>query len=186
MTIAPNDFTHLHVHTEYSLLDGFSNIKKLIQRAKEMNMPALALTDHGTMFGGLVVALMDKCAGLCVARWSGRVSVTASIDAIQFKTPIRQGQMVEAVARVIFVSRTSCVVRVQVFAHNLQAGLKEFCCEGYFNMVGIDPDGHPALLPLIPHETPEEQADWEHGAEIHAAMLARRGRKGGSNAARDE
>ena len=44
-------FVHLHVHSEYSLLDGFSNIKKLIQRAKEMNMPALALTDHGTMFG---------------------------------------------------------------------------------------------------------------------------------------
>ncbi len=44
-------FVHLHVHTEYSLLDGFSNIKKLVQRAKEMEMPALALTDHGTMFG---------------------------------------------------------------------------------------------------------------------------------------
>ena len=44
-------FVHLHVHSEYSLLDGFSNIKKLVQRAKEMNMPALALTDHGTMFG---------------------------------------------------------------------------------------------------------------------------------------
>src|SRR5512138_2984112 len=44
-------FVHLHVHSEYSLLDGFSNIKKLVKRAKEMNMPALALTDHGTMFG---------------------------------------------------------------------------------------------------------------------------------------
>ncbi len=44
-------FVHLHVHTEYSLLDGFSNIKKLVARAKEMNMPALAITDHGTMFG---------------------------------------------------------------------------------------------------------------------------------------
>ena len=44
-------FAHLHVHTEYSLLDGFSNIKKLVQRAKEMDMPALAITDHGTMFG---------------------------------------------------------------------------------------------------------------------------------------
>jgi DNA polymerase-3 subunit alpha len=44
-------FVHLHVHSEYSLLDGFSNIKKLVQRAKEMDMPALALTDHGTMFG---------------------------------------------------------------------------------------------------------------------------------------
>ncbi|MGE5224337.1 MAG: DNA polymerase III subunit alpha, partial [Omnitrophica WOR_2 bacterium] len=44
-------FVHLHVHSEYSLLDGFSNIKKLVKRAKEMDMPALALTDHGTMFG---------------------------------------------------------------------------------------------------------------------------------------
>ena len=44
-------FVHLHVHSEYSLLDGFSNIKKLVKRAQEMGMPAVALTDHGTMFG---------------------------------------------------------------------------------------------------------------------------------------
>ncbi|MBK9006004.1 MAG: DNA polymerase III subunit alpha [Anaerolineae bacterium] len=44
-------FTHLHVHTEYSLLDGFSNIKKLVKRVKELEMPAVAITDHGTMFG---------------------------------------------------------------------------------------------------------------------------------------
>ena len=44
-------FAHLHVHTEYSLLDGFSNVKKLVQRAKDLEMPALAITDHGTMFG---------------------------------------------------------------------------------------------------------------------------------------
>jgi DNA polymerase-3 subunit alpha len=44
-------FVHLHVHTEYSLLDGFSNIHKLVGRAREMGMPAIAITDHGTMFG---------------------------------------------------------------------------------------------------------------------------------------
>jgi len=44
-------FVHLHVHTEYSLLDGFSNIQKLVARAKELEMPAIAITDHGTMFG---------------------------------------------------------------------------------------------------------------------------------------
>ena len=44
-------FVHLHVHSEYSLLDGFSNIKNMVQRAVELDMPALALTDHGTMFG---------------------------------------------------------------------------------------------------------------------------------------
>src|SRR5512141_2228650 len=44
-------FRRLHVHTEYSLLDGFSNIKKLVRRVKEMDMGAIAITDHGTMFG---------------------------------------------------------------------------------------------------------------------------------------
>jgi len=44
-------FVHLHVHSTYSILDGFSQIKPLIARAKELGMPALALTDHGTMYG---------------------------------------------------------------------------------------------------------------------------------------
>ncbi len=44
-------FVHLHVHTEYSLLDGFSNISRLMKRVKELEMPAIGITDHGTMFG---------------------------------------------------------------------------------------------------------------------------------------
>jgi len=46
-------FTHLHVHTEYSLLDGLSKIKKLTSLAKEYGMPALAITDHGNMYGAV-------------------------------------------------------------------------------------------------------------------------------------
>ncbi len=57
-------FVHLHVHTEYSLLDGFSNIKKLVARAKEMGMPALAITDHGTMFGVIEFYQAAKEAGI--------------------------------------------------------------------------------------------------------------------------
>ncbi len=57
-------FVHLHVHTEYSLLDGFSNIKKLVQRAKEMEMPALAITDHGTMFGVIDFYNTASAAGI--------------------------------------------------------------------------------------------------------------------------
>lgn len=44
-------FVHLHVHTQYSILDGASNIKTLIERAKAQNMNAVAITDHGNMFG---------------------------------------------------------------------------------------------------------------------------------------
>ena len=46
-----SEFAHLHVHTEYSLLDGFSRVKKLIKRTKELGMKSVAITDHGNMFG---------------------------------------------------------------------------------------------------------------------------------------
>lgn len=46
-----SDFIHLHVHTQYSILDGATHIPELVSRAKELNMPALAITDHGNMFG---------------------------------------------------------------------------------------------------------------------------------------
>jgi len=57
-------FVHLHVHTEYSLLDGFSNIKKLVARTKEMGMPAVAITDHGVMYGVVEFFNSAKEAGV--------------------------------------------------------------------------------------------------------------------------
>lgn len=57
-------FAHLHVHSEYSLLDGLSRIDHLAQRAKELNQPALALTDHGTMFGTIPFYKACKKAGI--------------------------------------------------------------------------------------------------------------------------
>ena len=47
------DFVHLHVHSEYSLLDGMCRIKDLPKRAKELGMKAIALTDHGVMYGAV-------------------------------------------------------------------------------------------------------------------------------------
>ncbi len=52
-------FTHLHVHTEYSLLDGFCRIKEVVARAKELGMDSLAITDHGAMFG--VIDFYKEC-----------------------------------------------------------------------------------------------------------------------------
>ena len=61
-------FAHLHVHTEYSLLDGFSKISKLVARAREMNMPAIAITDHGTMFGVVEFYKAAKETGVKIGR----------------------------------------------------------------------------------------------------------------------
>ena len=54
-----SNFVHLHNHTEYSFLDGAIRIKDLVAKAKEFGMPALAITDHGGMFG--VVEFYNTC-----------------------------------------------------------------------------------------------------------------------------
>jgi DNA polymerase-3 subunit alpha len=58
------DFVHLHVHSEYSLLDGAAQLEKLVQRAKELRFPALALTDHGNLFGAIDFYQSAQKAGL--------------------------------------------------------------------------------------------------------------------------
>jgi len=51
MTSPPPPFVHLHVHTQYSLLDGAIRLDPLLQRVREYSMDSVAITDHGTMFG---------------------------------------------------------------------------------------------------------------------------------------
>ena len=79
------DFVHLHVHTEYSLLDGAAKIKDLISRTKELGMTSIAITDHGAMFGVIDFYKEAKAQGIhpillrseerrvgkeCRSRWS--------------------------------------------------------------------------------------------------------------------
>jgi len=58
------EFTHLHIHTEYSLLDGACRIKPLIERVKELGMKSIAITDHGVMYGAVDFAEACKKAGI--------------------------------------------------------------------------------------------------------------------------
>ncbi len=59
-----NKFTHLHVHTEYSLLDGAARISELIKKVKELNMESIAITDHGVMYGIVEFYKQAKKAGI--------------------------------------------------------------------------------------------------------------------------
>ena len=57
-------FTHLHVHTEYSLLDGMCRIPQLVARVKELGMESLAITDHGAMYGVIEFYQAAREAGI--------------------------------------------------------------------------------------------------------------------------
>jgi DNA polymerase III subunit alpha len=64
LPVSTLDFAHLHVHTEYSMLDGLSRVDELVHQAKDYGMSALAITDHGSMFGALDFYSSCKYAGI--------------------------------------------------------------------------------------------------------------------------
>jgi uncharacterized protein (TIGR00369 family) len=130
--------------------------------------------NFGTMFGGEVMALMDKAAAIAGLRFCRQPLVTASSERIDFRTPIHAGEIIEAIARVIYVGRTSMVVRVHIYAEHPLKGDRRVCTTGYFSMVSIDPQGQPLLVPRLSLEDDGAQAEWAIGEEIRQVIDLRR------------
>lgn len=107
-------------------------------------------TNHlGTLFGGQALAWMDKAAFIAASRYARRTVVTARSEQVDFKLPIRQGQLVETIARVVGVGRTSMQVEVEVIAEDLLSGSRELCTRGHFVMIALGAEGQPAPVPPL-------------------------------------
>jgi DNA polymerase III subunit alpha len=61
---ARDEFVHLHVHTEYSMLDGAARLNDLFAECSRMGMPAIAITDHGNVYGAYDFATKAEAAGI--------------------------------------------------------------------------------------------------------------------------
>jgi acyl-CoA hydrolase len=129
---------------------------------------------HGTMFGGDVLALMDKTAAIAAIRFCRQPVVTASTERIDFRTPIRLGDIIEAFAHVIHTGRTSLIVRIDIYAERPLQGERERCTTGYYSFVSIDEHGKPQPVPPLLVTTEEERRDWQRGEEIRQQIQQRR------------
>ena len=130
--------------------------------------------NFGTMFGGEVMALMDKAAAIAGLRFCRQPLVTASSERIDFRTPIQAGEIIEAIARVIYVGRTSMIVRVHIYAEHPLKGDKRVCTTGYFSMVSVDKQGQRLPVSRLSLEDDEARAEWALGEEIRRGIDARR------------
>ena len=132
--------------------------------------------NFNTMFGGEVMALMDKAAAIAGLRFCRQPLVTASSERIDFRTPIHAGEIIEAIARVIYVGRTSMIVRVHIYAEHPLKGDTRVCTTGYFSMVSVNPQGQPLPVPRLSLEDVAAQAEWAIGEEIRQLIDLRRKR----------
>jgi acyl-CoA hydrolase len=119
-------------------------------------------TNHyGTMFGGKVLDLMDRAAFLAATRFSNQAMVTASTECIDFFVPVKQGDIVELVAKVVYSGQTSLTVKVDLFSENPIKKQREHASQGYFHMVSVDENGRPIPVPSLCIENNEDQIEWD-------------------------
>lgn len=125
---------------------------------REARLWEIVFPDHanhlGTLFGGQALAWMDKAAFVAATRYARRTVVTARSEQVDFHVPVRQGQLVELVARIVGVGRSSIRVEVELHAEVAPEGARHLCTRGHFVMIALDAHGRPA--PVVDGMPPVE------------------------------
>jgi acyl-CoA hydrolase len=117
------------------------------RRSDEVRLAEIVMPDKtnhlGTLFGGHALGLMDHAGWVAATRFAHRTMVTVASDRVEFKLPVRAGQLVELVARVTRVGRTSVTVGVDMYAEDIASGERTLATSGSFVFVAVDDDGRP-------------------------------------------
>lgn len=111
----------------------------------------------GQVHGGSIMRLCDEVAGITAIRHSGTRVVTAGMDRMTFLDPVYIGQLVTVRATVNAAWRTSMEVGVRVESEHVATREITHTSTAYVTMVALDDDGHPARIPALDPETPDER-----------------------------
>ncbi|MBP3983949.1 acyl-CoA thioesterase [Pseudoxanthomonas helianthi] len=126
-------------------------------RPTEARLLEMVFPDHtnhlGTLFGGQALAWMDMAAFIVASRYARSTVVTARSEQVDFNQPIRKGDLVEVIARIVKVGRSSMHVDVDVVNEDLLSGQRKLCTQGHFVMVALDELGRPVQAPPLPVAT---------------------------------
>lgn len=113
---------------------------------------------HGTLFGGVALAHMDKVAFLAASRHGRAPFVTAASEKIDFAAPARAGDMVEVTGRVVRVGSSSLDVEVELVAETPVSAERRLCTRGRFTLVAQKGPGVRLPLPALPMEPDHDES----------------------------
>jgi len=116
---------------------------------------------HGTAFGGVIVAWIDMVAAMAAQRHCGKEVVTAGIDSLVFREPIRIGDHVVLRASLNYVSRSSMEVGVQVTREDPYTGEQAVATTAHLTFVALDENKKPTPAPPLVPQTDEEKQRYE-------------------------
>ncbi|MCQ9327941.1 acyl-CoA thioesterase [Pelistega suis] len=141
----------------------------------ELTMSVLMTPDtanfSGNVHGGIILKLLDQVAYACASRFSGGYVVTLSVDQVLFKEPIFVGELVQFLATVNYVGRTSMEVGIRVEAQNIQKRTVRHTNSCYFTMVAVDENGQPREVPNLVIDSTLKQCRFDAGKRRKEARL---------------
>jgi len=126
---------------------------------------------RGSVFGGVILAAVDRIAYVCATRHAGCPTVTASFDQVDFRSPIEIGEVVTLRASVNFVGRSSMEIGVRVMAESVSGGTARHTNSCYVTMVAVDENGKPTSVPNLILEDEEQHRRFHDAQERRRARL---------------
>lgn len=127
---------------------------------------------YNTLFGGRLMSIMDTAAGMASSKFAHREFVTVSVDALKFKRPAYQGDLIETTARVVHTSTHTAGVHVIAKRLDRSEWVTEEICSGFFFMVAIDSQMKPIPIPQFKPSGEDEQKMWDLAQAARDAMKA--------------
>ena len=103
----------------------------------------------GVMFGGIMMQWIDVCAGVAAMRHALGAVLTASIDRLDFLSPVRVGEVVLLQAQVNYAGKTSMEVGCRVETEDMRTGSRRYVTKSYLTFVAFDNDGKPRTIPPL-------------------------------------
>ena len=131
----------------------------------------------GVMFGGIMMQWIDVCAGVAAMRQATGAVLTASIDRLDFLSPVRVGEIVILQAMVNSVARTSMEVGCRVETEDMRTQTRRYVTKAYLTFVAVDGGGRHVPVPAVIPETEEQRRRYEDAGrrrETHHDELERR------------
>lgn len=131
----------------------------------------------GNMMGGRLLHLMDKCAAISAQRHANRVCVTASVDNVEFQSPIQEGEVVVIESHVNRAFRSSMEVELNVWAENPLEETHRKCNRAFYTYVALNEDGDTVPVPDVEPQSDEEQERYDAAAKRRDIRLVLAGRQ---------
>jgi acyl-CoA hydrolase len=155
-----------------------STLESKARAASITDMTEYVLPQHanvfGTVFGGQIMAWVDLCAAICAQRHAGRPCVTAFVDDLLFKRPVRVGQVVRLRAQVRATFRTSMEIEVSVSGEDTTTGETWPTVECLATFVAMSEDLRPSPIPPLLLESTDDKAAQAAAEERRRSRLAKR------------